>query len=114
MFFLGAEHELRLARELDKVADEVGRSSGQVALNWLRQQPGTMLPIVGATRVPQLGDGLGCLEFQLSESHMKRLSELGRVELGFPHNFLQSDDVRELIFGGTFQSIGNPKGSLYT
>lgn len=90
------------------MADEAGRTSGQVALNWLRQQRGTIIPIIGATKVTQVEDSLEYLNFQLSETHIKLLNELSRVELGFPHNFLQSEEVRELIFGGTFQNIDAP------
>lgn len=108
-----SERELSLAGELDKVADEVGRSSAQVALNWVRQQPGIIIPIVGATKATQLQDSLGCLDFRLNESQMKRLDALAKVELGFPHSFLQAHEVRELIFGGTYPNIDNHRGPIY-
>jgi len=38
---------------------------------------------------------------------MKRLDEATKVDLGFPHEFLKDDEVRELIFGGTFPLIDN-------
>ena len=38
---------------------------------------------------------------------MKRLDEATKIELGFPHEFLKNDHVRELIFVDTFQLIDN-------
>ncbi|WP_413303927.1 aldo/keto reductase [Bacillus sp. 1P10SD] len=84
------ERNLQIAREVDKVAEEIGRSSAQVALNWVRQQQdrGVIIPIIGARTETQLKDNLGCLEFELSQEHMQRLNDVSKVPLGFPHDFL--------------------------
>ncbi|MGA9225496.1 MAG: aldo/keto reductase, partial [Mesobacillus sp.] len=83
---------LEIAREVDRIADELGRSSAQVALNWVRQQQerGVIIPIIGARTEAQLNDNLGCLEFELGDEHMNRLNEMSKVSLGFPHDFLSS------------------------
>jgi aryl-alcohol dehydrogenase-like predicted oxidoreductase len=95
-----AEKNLAVADVVIKVAEEVGYTPSQVALNWVRQQPGVMIPIIGAKTAAQLQDNLGCLEFRLTEPQLVRLSEVSRIELGFPHDFLASDSVRDLVFGG--------------
>ena len=101
------EKKLAIAEEVAKIAGEIGCSSSQVALNWVRQQPGLMIPMIGARTVAQLEDNLGCLEFSLTEEHIGRLDQVSKIELGFPHDFLASDEVRDLVYGGTYAKIDN-------
>ena len=104
------EHNLLMAEEVIKIAKEIGRSPAQVALNWVRQQNTSnkllskIIPIIGARNTRHLDDNLACLEFELLEEHMKRLDEVSRIELGFPHDFLTSEFVRNVIYGGTYNS----------
>jgi aryl-alcohol dehydrogenase-like predicted oxidoreductase len=83
-----AERDLAVAAETVKVADEIGRTPAQVALAWVRGGPGVIVPLVGARTPEQLEDNLGCLDFALEPEHRKRLDEVSRIELGFPHDFL--------------------------
>jgi hypothetical protein len=39
--------------------------------------------------------------------HLARLDAVSQVDLGFPHDFLSSDGVRDLVFGGTYGQIDN-------
>jgi hypothetical protein len=41
---------------------------------------------------------------------MNRLNDISKIDVGFPRDFLESDDVRELIFGKTFPLIDSGKG----
>jgi aryl-alcohol dehydrogenase-like predicted oxidoreductase len=97
--------KLAVADEVVGLARAIGRTPAQVALNWLRQQPGVVIPIIGARTVDQLRDNLGCLDFQLTRDQMQRLSEISRIDLGFPQQFINSDEIRELVFGGTYSKI---------
>lgn len=101
------EDNLRIAGEVIKVAEEIGCTPSQVAINWVRQQPGVIVPILGAKTEEQLKDNLDCLKFDLSAEQMEKLSEASKIELGFPHNFLESDNIRDIIFGGTYNKIDN-------
>jgi aryl-alcohol dehydrogenase-like predicted oxidoreductase len=83
------ERALGIAGEVIKVAQELGRTPAQVALNWARQGQGVIVPLVGARTLAQLDDNLGCLEFALSPEVKQRLDDVSRIELGFPHEFLQ-------------------------
>jgi aryl-alcohol dehydrogenase-like predicted oxidoreductase len=96
-----------LAAELMSLAEEIGRTPSQIAINWVRQQPYLVVPILGARSEKHLRDNMGCLEFDLSPEQMKRLSDASPIDLGFPHTFLGSDHVRGLIFGKTFPQIDN-------
>ena len=100
-----------LAKVLCAMADEIGRTPSQVAINWVRQQgqPGRapIIPILGARSEAQLRDNLGCLEFTMTGDQLARLSQASPISLGFPRSFLESDHVRGLIFGSTFAEIDN-------
>lgn len=101
------ERDLAIAEEVVRVAEEIGCTPSQVAINWVRQQPGVIIPMFGATKPRQLKDNLACLEFRLDRDQLARLSEVSAIELGFPHDFLASDEIQNLVFGGTADQIDN-------
>ena len=101
------DDNLRIAAEVIKAADEIGKTPSQVALNWVRQQPGVIIPIIGAKTEEQLKDNLECLNFTLSEKHMNQLSEASKIDMGFPHDFLASETIVDIIYGGTYNDIIN-------
>lgn len=92
--------KLDVAEVVVAIAKEIAKSPSQVALNWLMQQPGVTSPILGARKVEQLEDNLGCLDFELEEEQMTRLNEVSKIELGFPHDFLFGEPVKNHVFGG--------------
>jgi aryl-alcohol dehydrogenase-like predicted oxidoreductase len=99
---------LAIAREVDAVADALGRTSAQVALNWVRQRGDQVLPIVGARKVSQIQDLLGCLDFALDATAMAHLDEASRIELGFPHDFLTQPNILGIVYGDQHQRIDRP------
>jgi len=101
------DDHLKIAEEVIKVADEIGCSPSQVAINWVRQQPGVIIPIVGAKTEAQLKYNIDCLKFSLYETQLNKLNEVSKIDLGFPHNFLNSDNIKEIVFGGTYNKIDN-------
>ncbi|PKN55872.1 MAG: aldo/keto reductase [Deltaproteobacteria bacterium HGW-Deltaproteobacteria-14] len=88
---------LAVARAVDAVADELGASSTQVAVAWVMAQGYEQIPIVGARKVSQIQDTLGAAGLTLSPEHLARLDAASRVVLGFPHDFLASNAVRDLV-----------------
>lgn len=105
-----SERSLRIAAEVQAIAEEIGRSSSQVALNWARQQPGQILPILGARTLKQAQDNLACLEFALDAEHLQRLDEVSQIELGFPHEFLARPRIVEQRHGGTQNLLDTDRG----
>lgn len=97
--------EIAAGEAVVALAKELGRAPSQVAINWVRQQPGNVIPLLGCRTVKQMHDNLGCLDFRLSDQHMQRLNAISQFQMGFPVSFLHSDHVRELIFGSTFALI---------
>ncbi|MBZ0272051.1 aldo/keto reductase [bacterium] len=102
---------LSIAREAKAVAEELGVLPVQVAMNWVRQKPGVMLPIIGPRTAEQMRGVLGYLDFTLSDEHMRRLDEASRIELGFPHDFLASDRVRGIIHANRYDDLDRHRPS---
>jgi aryl-alcohol dehydrogenase-like predicted oxidoreductase len=96
---------LEIAEAVVRIAAELGRTPAQVALAWLRTQPGTIVPIVGARNAAQLRDSLASLDLALSPEHLARLDEVSRIDLGFPHDFLRHPRVRDRLYGGLRDQI---------
>lgn len=65
------------------------------------------MPIIGARKLSQFQDNLACLDVTLAPEHLQRLNEVSQIELGFPHDFLSNDTIRDRLFGGTFDAIKN-------
>lgn len=108
-----SERDLRIAQEVVAIASEIGCAPSQVALNWLRQQPGGVIPIIGSRKVPQLEENLACINFALTNEQMQRLNEVSKIELGFPHDFLATDTVKDAIYGDTFALIDNDHSQAF-
>jgi len=92
-----------------KVARSIGRSPSQVGINWVRQQPGNLIPILGCRTLAQLRDNLGCLDFQLTDEQTAGLNAIAEFKIGFPNSFLHSDHVRGLIFGETYALLDHQR-----
>jgi len=94
------ERNYAIAECTQTVAQELGRSPSQVALAWLRQRKeNAVIPILGARRLAQIQDNLACLDLQLSEEHLARLDRVSAISLGFPHDFLATPMVHQLVHG---------------
>lgn len=92
-----SERNLEIARTVDQVADELGVSSAQVAVAWVHEQGYLYIPIIGARKVEQVKDSMAAAQVKFDESQLARLDEASRISLGFPHDFLNSDGVRNLV-----------------
>lgn len=97
----------RIVEALREVAENRGATPSQVAIAWLLARPGppSFVPILGVRSEEQLVDNLGALEVDLTPDDLERLEEVSRPQLGFPRSFLESDGVRELIYGDTFARL---------
>ncbi len=110
-----SEARMQLADELGKMAKEIGRTPSQITINWVRQRPlsgAPIIPILGARSLEQTKDNLGALDFELTQEQLARLDELSPIKLGFPRDFLESEDIRELLFGHTFAQLDNHRRPL--
>jgi aryl-alcohol dehydrogenase-like predicted oxidoreductase len=102
-----SERSLAIAAEVGKIATEIGRTAPQVALAWVRQQAGVIVPIIAARKVDQIVDNLKSTEVTLGGEHLARLHQASSIELGFPHDFLGSEQVGAIIHGNTKHLVDN-------
>ena len=86
---------------LAAVAKEAERTPAQVAIRWLLQKPGVSSVILGARTKAQLDDNLLAAGFELSSEHMNRLDEAGKIDLGYPYDYLRSPTITKFMYGGT-------------
>jgi aryl-alcohol dehydrogenase-like predicted oxidoreductase len=89
---------------VQEVAHEVGRAPAQVAIAWVLQQQ--VIPIIGARRMEQFADNLAAATLTLSPEQLYKLDDVSKVELGFPHDFVNSEFVKNLTTAGHYASIG--------
>jgi aryl-alcohol dehydrogenase-like predicted oxidoreductase len=99
------DKKLEIARVVDSIADEIGVSSAQVALAWVRQR-GT-IPILGARTVAQLNDNLASLNVSLNEAQLAQLETVSGIVYGHPYDFFDNPLVEPLTTGGMGEFIDN-------
>lgn len=104
-----SERANKIAAAVVQEAEKMGVPPAQIAINWVRQRPTglTVIPIIGARSAAQLEQSLGCLDVQLPAETLLALDAASAIELGFPHEFLASDNIRDLVFGGEYAKL-NP------
>lgn len=98
-----SERDLRIAAEVDAVADELGVTSSQVALAWVAGGRTGPHPIVGARRIEQLQDNLAAAELRLPDDARRRLDAVSAIELGFPSDFIAS--MQQFVYGAVGERV---------
>ena len=102
------ERSTAIAKKVVEVAERLGVTPAQLALRWTMQAAVTSIPIVGGRRADQIRDSLGAADFTLPEEVLDELRAVSAIEMGFPHDFLESEGVKEVIYGGTINRIDRP------
>ncbi len=104
------ERNQKIAAEVVKIAQEIGRTPAQVAINWVHRRLGLdVIPIIGAKSAEQLNDSLGYLQFELDAEHRKRLDEVSHIALGGLYDFL--DDMLHIVHGDHLEVIQNRRAT---
>ncbi|HEY1365537.1 MAG TPA: aldo/keto reductase [Gaiellaceae bacterium] len=107
-----SERVTGVVEAVQEVAAGRGCTPSQVAIAWLRARPSppTIVPILGARTEAQIVDNLGALAVDLEPAELGLLDAAGRPALGFPRSFLESSDVRGLIYGDTWERLVTAAG----
>ncbi|MGA8408388.1 MAG: aldo/keto reductase [Candidatus Acidiferrales bacterium] len=115
-----SERNWRIHDVLVDVAKQINKPAAQVALNWVTTQPGVTSTIIGATKISQLNDNLGAVEFTIPAELRKRLDEVSAPEAIHPYVFF-GPDIQPMVTGGTSvrkwapaQVSGGPAASAAT
>ena len=101
------DKSIEIADKVVEVSKEIGCSPTQLALKWLVDRD--TIPIIGARKLEQFEDNLGCLEVEISPETRAKLDEVSAIEMGFPHDFLNADSVRQLLLGGHSELLDGGK-----
>ena len=104
------EKNWAIVAELEKVAEELGRSMAQVAVNWVANRPCVASVLIGATKLHQLQDNLNALDFEIPEELQRRLDEASKPETRFPYTFFEPG-IQGMINGGA--RVGDRPNSFY-
>jgi aryl-alcohol dehydrogenase-like predicted oxidoreductase len=91
---------MRILDTLKSVAEELGRSPAQVALNWLAHQRGVVSSIIGASSLSQLETNIAALEFQIPTELLQKLSDASAISRPYPYNY-HAGDYQEIVACGT-------------
>ncbi len=82
------ERNFAVARAVQDLAADLGKTMAQVALNWVLHRPGVTAPILGARTVTQIEDNLGAVGWQLDSDAIARLEDASAIERGYPYDFI--------------------------
>lgn len=102
-----SERKTAVIDEVLAIAKETGASPGQVALAWIRAKG--LITILGPRTREQLEDNLGALKVTLTDSQQQRLDEVSAVPLGFPHEMMAEEGLRQNVAGGKLELTDRPK-----
>lgn len=103
------ERNLSIAHVVADVAQHLGVTPAQVALAWIKEKEKSFIPILGARREEQINDSLKYLDLSLPKEDFVRLEEVSSIEMGFPHDFLATEGVKDVVFGGNYNKIEHRK-----
>ena len=92
------DRNFAIVAELEQVAKEMDRSMAQVAVNWVANRPGVATVLVGATKLAQLRDNLGALDFTLPPELAARLDAVSTNAPAFPYSFF-TNGMQTMISG---------------
>ncbi len=93
------ERNFAIVAEVEKVAQQVGRSMAQIAINWVANRPGVASVILGATKLAQLEDNLGALDFEIPAELLGRLDSASAMPARFPYTFF-TPGMQAMLTGG--------------
>lgn len=81
---LASARPAAVADAVFEIADRIGRTPAQVALNWTLHRPSVVAPIVGVRTLEQLQDNLGATGWQLDTADTEHLDEVSSISPGYP------------------------------
>ena len=64
-----------------------------------------IIPLVGARTAAQLRENLAAADVMLSDEQWSRLDAVSRIDPGFPHEFLQTDGVKQILYGNAADKL---------
>jgi aryl-alcohol dehydrogenase-like predicted oxidoreductase len=106
---LFTERNFSIADTVVEVAKSVGKTAAQVALNWVATRPGMTSTIIGATKLNQLSDNIGSLDFELPPDAVAKLDEVSRPDPTIHPYMFFTKPMQAMVNGNTSVSAWTPK-----
>lgn len=97
-----SQRRVRTLKVVSDLAAELGATRAQICLAWLMEQRTNgwnLIPIIGARTAAQLREDLGAATLRLTPDQIGQLDAASDFKLGFPREFLEDNEVIELIHG---------------
>lgn len=104
------DHNWQVVTALEQVADQLDRSMAQVALNRVLNRPGIASVLVGASKLRQLDDNLGALDFTIPDELLHKLDQASSRPKRFPYSFF-GPELQGMIHGET--TVGQKPAGYY-
>jgi aryl-alcohol dehydrogenase-like predicted oxidoreductase len=99
------DRNTRIAQVVVEEAEKLGVNPAALAIRWTMQKAIPSIPIIGSRKASQIQESLTAASFIIPEEILAKLNETSAIEMGFPHEFLASKEVKNVLFGGTFDLI---------
>lgn len=87
--FKVSERRQQILLALSSVAEKLGRSMAQIAINWVANRPLVGSVILGANTTRQLEDNMGSLDFEIPSELLAELDRASAPAKMFPYSVLE-------------------------
>ncbi|MCC6159026.1 MAG: aldo/keto reductase [Deltaproteobacteria bacterium] len=99
------ESNRAIARAAVDAAKEIGCTPTQLALAWVRRRDPRIVPIVGVRNAEQTAEAIDALDVMIPDDVDARLCEASAIGSGFPYDFLETNEVRGIVYGGVLDRL---------
>jgi len=100
-----SERNFAIAEVARAIGERIGKSATEVALRWLLQRPGNVIPILGAKSEAQLSQQLAAARFTLDSEAIKELDTVSRIDVGYPGSLLTGAVGKRMLHGELIADI---------
>jgi aryl-alcohol dehydrogenase-like predicted oxidoreductase len=94
---------------LTDVANSIGKTPAQVALNWVATQPGITSTIIGATKLQQLEDNFAAIEFEIPADARAKLDESSALDSSVHPYLFFTPPMQAMVNGNVPVRAWSPK-----
>jgi aryl-alcohol dehydrogenase-like predicted oxidoreductase len=94
-----SDRNFTIAEQVVQQAQRLGRPAAQVAIRWLLERRGNVIPVIGARSAAQLRELLAACDFELDATASEALEGAGRIEVGYPGALLASPGGQRMVHG---------------
>jgi aryl-alcohol dehydrogenase-like predicted oxidoreductase len=97
---LFSEKNWQIVEVVNQIARETGQSAARVSLAWVVGRPQVASTLMGVSRVDQVQDNVGALEFELSVEQRQTLDAVSALPTRLLYSLFSPSMRRHAVFGG--------------